>query len=153
MLRRAFPALLAAALPFAAARAQEAAVAEDRLALAREYVARHRATLPDLRNLALGATAGGDAASQPIRDAVDAELVTAEPAYREALAGALAEGLSAETLRAALADGSIRTALGASPNPARLVGTLNRLTFEAVTGMAERAMSRTCTPGEPCTGR
>ena len=152
MLRRAFPALLAAALPFAV-RGQEAVVPEDRLALAREYVARHRATLPDLRTLALGATAGGDAVSQPIRDAVDAELMTAEPAYREALAGALAEGLSAETLRAALADGSIRDALGASQNPSRLVGTLNRLTFEAVTGMAERAMRRACTPGEPCTGR
>ena len=147
MLRRALPALLAAALPFGAARAQE-----DGLALAREYVARHRATLPDLRSLALGASTGGDALSPPVRDAVDAELATAEPAYREALAGTLAEGLSVETLRAAVADGSIRTAIAASPNPTRLVGTLNRLTFEAVTGMAERAMRRACAAGQPCTG-
>ena len=146
MLRLAFPALLAA-IPLSDAWAQEGA-----LALARDYVARHRGTLPDLRGLVLGATAGDGTASREIGAAVDAELARAEPDYREALARALAEGLGPPALRAALADGSIRSAIEASPNAARLAGTLNRLTFEAATGAAERVMRHTCRPGETCTG-
>lgn len=124
------------------------------LDLARDYVARHRATLPDLRALALGAAGSGSGSeSAALQAAVDAELATAEPAYREALARALAEGLPPEALRRALADGSIRAEIQASPQAARLIGTLNRATFEAATGMAERALRASCPPGQPCTGR
>ncbi|MCR0983440.1 hypothetical protein [Roseomonas populi] len=133
-MRRRRLALLLAALPLAGAGPAE-------LDLARDYIACYRATLPDLRRLALGAAAGGDAPeAAEVQAAIDAELATAEPAYREAMAQALAEGLPPEALRRAVANGSIRAEIGASPNAARLSGTLNRLTFEAVTGMAERAL-------------
>jgi 2-hydroxychromene-2-carboxylate isomerase len=150
MRRRLLPALLLAALPLPAA----AQATPEGLALARDYVAQHRGTLPDLRGLVLGAAGDGSGTeAAALRAAIDAELTTAEPAYREAMAAALAEGLSQEALRSALADGSIRAAIRASPNAARLIGTLNRLTFEAVTGMAERALQRGCPSGEACDRR
>ncbi|MBP0494082.1 hypothetical protein [Roseomonas indoligenes] len=133
-MRRRRLALLLATLPLTAAGPAE-------LDLARDYVVRYRATLPDLRRLALGAAAGGNVpGSAEVQAAIDADLTTAEPAYREAMALALAEGLPPDALRRALADGSIRAEIAASPDAIRLSSTLNRLTFEAVAGMAERAM-------------
>jgi hypothetical protein len=137
--RRILPALFSALLPLAAHAQENAAT----LALAREYVALHRGTLPDLQQLATAAVGGGDdAEGLRLEAALRAELETAEPRYREAVAQILASGLDATALRRALADGSIRAVITASPNARRLSSDLNRLTVETVATVSERVLQR-----------
>ncbi|MDT8278590.1 hypothetical protein RQ734_21255 [Roseomonas mucosa] len=82
------------------------------LVLARQYVERHRATLPDLPALILGAGADGagdrDTSHREIISAVKAEAAAAEPAFQEDMAMILAEGLTEAELRGALARGDLR---------------------------------------------
>jgi len=140
MRRRAIPILLLAALPLGPASAQGNA---ETLTLAREYVERHRGTLPDLEQLTLAAVGGGeDPEGLRLEAAMRAELEAAEPKYREAMARLLATGLDLTTLQHALADGSIRARIAASPNARRLSSDLNRLTLETVSGISERVLRR-----------
>jgi hypothetical protein len=140
MRRRAILGLLLAALPIPALAEEDAAA----LALAREYVAQHRGTLPDLQQLALTAVGGGDdAEGLRLEAAMRTELETAEPKYRESVAHILASGLSVAALQRALVDGSIRAAIAASPNARRLSSDLNRLTVVTVATVGERVLGAT----------